>query len=79
MIFVPIISWTEHDKGSLGGLSSIGVDGFDRVSPIAQRPRILTGDLSAHLSVVFTYQLISADPYQHPADYPTLSPTDKAI
>jgi hypothetical protein len=35
MIFVPIMSWAEGDQGSLGELSKIGVDGFDRVSPIA--------------------------------------------
>ena len=34
MTFVPLLSWTEDDQGSLGELSRIGVDGFDRVSPI---------------------------------------------
>jgi hypothetical protein len=28
---VPLLSWTENDQGSLGELSKIGVDGFDRV------------------------------------------------
>ena len=32
MIFVPLLSWTEHDQGSVGGLSKLGVGGFDRVS-----------------------------------------------
>ena len=27
-----MLSWTENDQGSLGELSQIGVDGFDRVS-----------------------------------------------
>eukprot|EP00290_Baffinella_frigidus_P032898 CAMPEP_0180267046 /NCGR_PEP_ID=MMETSP0988-20121125/1330_1 /TAXON_ID=697907 /ORGANISM="non described non described, Strain CCMP2293" /LENGTH=94 /DNA_ID=CAMNT_0022237679 /DNA_START=91 /DNA_END=371 /DNA_ORIENTATION=+ len=31
MTFVPLLSWTEDDQGSLGELSKIGVDGFDRV------------------------------------------------
>jgi len=31
MVFVPILSWTEHDQGSLGGLSKLGAGGFDRV------------------------------------------------
>ena len=35
-------------------------------------PRVLGGDLSAYLSAIFTYQLISADTYQHPADNLTL-------
>ena len=39
---------------------------------IRPMPRVLRGDLSAHLSAVVTYQLISADTYQHPADKPTL-------
>ena len=32
MVFVPILSWTEHDQGSVGGLSQLGIGGFDRVS-----------------------------------------------
>ena len=31
MVFVPLLSWTEDDQGSVGELSRIGVDGFDRV------------------------------------------------
>ena len=31
MVFVPLLSWTEDDKGSLGELGRIGVGGFDRV------------------------------------------------
>ncbi|KAJ1479745.1 hypothetical protein T484DRAFT_2022949, partial [Baffinella frigidus] len=31
MCVVPILSWTEDDQGSLGEISKIGVDGFDRV------------------------------------------------
>ncbi|KAJ1479290.1 hypothetical protein T484DRAFT_2881444 [Baffinella frigidus] len=34
MTFVPLLSWTEDDKGSLGQLSQIGVDGFDRVDNV---------------------------------------------
>ena len=34
MAFVPILSWTEDDQGSLGELSKIGVDGFDRVDNV---------------------------------------------
>ena len=32
MIFVPLLSWTENDQGSVGELSRLGVGGFDRVS-----------------------------------------------
>ena len=31
---MPLLSWTEDDKGSLGELSRIGVDGFDRVDNV---------------------------------------------
>jgi len=31
MSFVPLLSWEEGDQGSLGELSRIGVDGFDKV------------------------------------------------
>jgi len=34
MIFVPLLTWTEDDQGSLGELSKIGVDGFDRVDNV---------------------------------------------
>ncbi|KAJ1487096.1 hypothetical protein T484DRAFT_1787681 [Baffinella frigidus] len=30
MVFVPLLSWTEADEGSLGQLSLLGVDGSDR-------------------------------------------------
>ena len=38
MIFVPLLSWTEHDQGSVGGLSKLGVGGFDRVSSLSPPP-----------------------------------------
>ena len=34
MVCVPLLSWTEDDRGSLGELSRIGVDGFDRVDNV---------------------------------------------
>ena len=34
MLFVPILSWTEDDRGSLGELSKIGFAGFDRVDNV---------------------------------------------
>ena len=40
MVIVPILSWTEDGQGSLGELSKIGIDGFDRVSPIALSQKI---------------------------------------
>ena len=36
MVFVPVLSWTEDDKGSLGELSLIGVQGFDRVARLSR-------------------------------------------
>ncbi|KAJ1468475.1 hypothetical protein T484DRAFT_1855069, partial [Baffinella frigidus] len=34
MVFVPLLSWTEDDQGSLGGLSRIKAGGFDRVDNV---------------------------------------------
>ncbi|KAJ1473991.1 hypothetical protein T484DRAFT_1912139, partial [Baffinella frigidus] len=34
MVFVPLLSWREDDLGSLGELSRIGVNGFDRVDNV---------------------------------------------
>ncbi|KAJ1491967.1 hypothetical protein T484DRAFT_1772740, partial [Baffinella frigidus] len=34
MVFVPLLSWTEDDRGSVGELSRLGVDGFDRVDNV---------------------------------------------
>ncbi|KAJ1467763.1 hypothetical protein T484DRAFT_1857729, partial [Baffinella frigidus] len=34
MTFVPLLSWSEDDQGSLGELSRIGVNGFDRVDNV---------------------------------------------
>eukprot|EP00290_Baffinella_frigidus_P041768 CAMPEP_0180287810 /NCGR_PEP_ID=MMETSP0988-20121125/13621_1 /TAXON_ID=697907 /ORGANISM="non described non described, Strain CCMP2293" /LENGTH=842 /DNA_ID=CAMNT_0022262261 /DNA_START=659 /DNA_END=3183 /DNA_ORIENTATION=+ len=34
MTFVPLLSWEEGDEGSLGELSRIGVNGFDRVDNV---------------------------------------------
>ena len=31
---MPLLSWTENDKGSLGELSRIGVEGYDRVDNV---------------------------------------------
>ena len=31
MTFVPLLSWTENDQGSVGELSQIGVHDFDRI------------------------------------------------
>jgi hypothetical protein len=31
---MPLLSWTEDDKGSLGELSRIGVHGYDRVDNV---------------------------------------------
>ena len=31
---MPLLSWTEDDKGSLGELSRIGYGGFDRVDNV---------------------------------------------
>ena len=31
---MPLLSWTEDDKGSLGELSRIGVQGYDRVDNV---------------------------------------------
>ena len=36
MVIVPLLSWTEDDRGSLGELSRIGVNGFDRVDNVRQ-------------------------------------------
>ena len=47
MTFVPLLSWTEDDRGSLGGLSTIQAGGFDRVS---------------HLSLSHTHTLSLARP-----------------
>ena len=38
MMFAPILSWTEDDQGSLGELSKIGFDGFDRVDNVQLCP-----------------------------------------
>ena len=32
MVFVPLLSWTEGDHGSMGGMSRIQAGGFDQVS-----------------------------------------------
>ena len=34
MVSMPLLSWTEDDQGSMGELSRIGVDGFDRVDNV---------------------------------------------
>ncbi|KAJ1478342.1 hypothetical protein T484DRAFT_1817983, partial [Baffinella frigidus] len=34
MVVVPLLSWTEDDKGSVGEMSRIGVGGFDRVDNV---------------------------------------------
>ena len=34
MVCVPLLSWTEDDKGSLGELGRIGVGGFDKVDNV---------------------------------------------
>jgi hypothetical protein len=34
LVVMPLLSWTEDDRGSLGELSRIGVDGFDRVDNV---------------------------------------------
>ena len=49
MIFVPLLSWTEHDQGSVGGLSQLGVGGFDRVSRPPPPPPSLLHSLPAPL------------------------------
>jgi len=51
MVFVPILSWTEHDQGSVGGLSQLGVGGFDRVSRLSPTPPSLLHSLPAPLSL----------------------------
>ena len=49
MIFVPLLSWTEDDQGSLGGLSKIGADSFDRVSRPPPPPVPLVQSFSLNL------------------------------
>ena len=34
MVVMPLLSWTDDDRGSLGELSRIGVNGFDRVDNV---------------------------------------------
>jgi len=34
MVCVPLLSWGEDDKGSVGELRRIGVNGFDRVDNV---------------------------------------------
>ena len=31
MTFVPLLSWTDNDQGSVGELSQIGAQNFDRI------------------------------------------------
>jgi len=37
-VVVPLLSWTEDDRGSLGQLSRIGVDALDRVDNVYLYP-----------------------------------------
>ena len=53
MIFVPLLSWKEHDQGSVGGLSKLGVGGFDRVSRLP--PFCLCPSISGALSLCPTH------------------------
>jgi len=34
MVVVPLLSWTADDRGSVGGLSEINIDGFDKVDVV---------------------------------------------
>ena len=34
MVFVPLLSWTADDKGSVGELGRLGMRGFDRVDNV---------------------------------------------
>ena len=34
MVVVPLLSWTEDDRGSVGDLSKINVEGFDKVDVV---------------------------------------------
>ena len=34
MVFVPLLSFTEDGRGSVGELSRLGIDGFDRVDNV---------------------------------------------
>ena len=59
---MPLLSWTEDDKGSLGELSRIGVQGYDRVdnvlleliiaTALREEPRSAVQARSLHLNPI---------------------------
>ena len=50
MVFVPLLSWTEDDQGSLGELSMIKAGGFDRVVRLSTPPLDIAFSLAPSFS-----------------------------